>query len=47
MDSAIDKMLQVYPDVPALGSPFNTGNQLFGLNSQWKRAAAVGKRALS
>ncbi|KAJ7122393.1 Alpha/Beta hydrolase protein [Mycena epipterygia] len=41
MDNATDKLLQVYPDIPALGSPFNTENQLFGFSSQWKRASAV------
>ncbi|KAJ7124258.1 extracellular triacylglycerol lipase precursor [Mycena epipterygia] len=40
-DSSINTLLQLYPDVPALGSPFNTGNELFGLSSQWKRASAV------
>ncbi|KAJ7850274.1 extracellular triacylglycerol lipase precursor [Mycena olivaceomarginata] len=31
----------LYPDIPSLGSPFNTGNETFGLNSQYKRAAAI------
>ncbi|KAI3602599.1 extracellular triacylglycerol lipase precursor [Moniliophthora roreri] len=36
-----DQLLQLYPDVPALGSPFDTGNETFGLNSQYKRSAAI------
>ncbi|KAF9257010.1 esterase 1 [Marasmius fiardii PR-910] len=36
-----DQILQLYPNAPALGSPFNTGNETFGLNSQYKRAAAI------
>ncbi|KAJ7908960.1 extracellular triacylglycerol lipase precursor [Mycena leptocephala] len=37
------KLLQLYPDIPALvGSPFNTGNETFGLSSQFKRGAAIG-----
>ncbi|KAJ7127849.1 esterase 1 [Mycena epipterygia] len=39
--SAVDKLLELYPDVPALGSPFNTGNETFGLSSQYKRYAAI------
>ncbi|KAG5220602.1 feruloyl esterase [Salix suchowensis] len=36
-----ETILQLYPDVPALGSPFGTGNETFGLSSQYKRAAAI------
>jgi hypothetical protein len=32
-----------YPFPPA-GSPFNTGNNTFGLSSQFKRASAIGGR---
>ncbi|KAJ7178173.1 extracellular triacylglycerol lipase precursor [Mycena filopes] len=39
--SAVQTLLQLYPDDPALGSPFDTGNDTFGLNSQYKRAAAL------
>ncbi|KAJ7225244.1 esterase 1 [Mycena haematopus] len=39
-DSA-QTLLQLYPDIPALGSPFGTGNDTFGLSSQFKRAAAI------
>ncbi|KAJ7127858.1 Alpha/Beta hydrolase protein [Mycena epipterygia] len=41
LSSAVDKLLELYPDVPALGSPFNTGNETFGLSSQYKRYAAM------
>ena len=34
-------LLALYPDDPAQGSPFGTGNETFGLSSQFKRAAAV------
>ncbi|GAA95665.1 hypothetical protein E5Q_02322 [Mixia osmundae IAM 14324] len=34
-------ILQRYPDVPSLGSPYNTGSQLFGMGSQFKRAASI------
>ena len=35
-----DKLLELYPDDPEDGSPFGTGNQTFGLSSQYKRASA-------
>ena len=41
LNGTVDKLLQLYPDVPAMGSPFDTGNETFGLSSQFKRAAAV------
>ncbi|KAJ7775366.1 extracellular triacylglycerol lipase precursor [Mycena metata] len=41
LNSTIDRMLQLYPDVPALGSPFGTGNDTFELSAEWKRAAAI------
>ncbi|KAL0580035.1 hypothetical protein V5O48_001969 [Marasmius crinis-equi] len=39
--AAADRLLQLYPDDPALGSPFNTGTETFGLSSQFKRANAL------
>ncbi|KAF7289862.1 Carboxylic ester hydrolase [Mycena indigotica] len=36
-----DQLLQLYPDIPALGSPYNTGNKTFGLSSQFKRYSAI------
>ena len=42
LDDVADKLLQLYPNVPALGSPYNTGNETFGLSSVFKQAAAIG-----
>ena len=43
LDDVADKLLQLYPlNVPALGSPFNNGNETFGLSSVFKQAAAIG-----
>ncbi|KAJ6584090.1 esterase 1 [Mycena vulgaris] len=42
LQSSVLTLLQLYPDIPALGSPFNTGNETFGLSSQFKRASALG-----
>ncbi|KAJ7754123.1 extracellular triacylglycerol lipase precursor [Mycena olivaceomarginata] len=41
LSDQIDKLLVLYPDDPALGSPYNTGNETFGLDSGWKRAASL------
>ncbi|KAJ7144526.1 esterase 1 [Mycena epipterygia] len=41
IEAALDKLLELYPDIPALGCPYNTGNDTFGLNSQFKRYAAI------
>ncbi|KAJ6585387.1 extracellular triacylglycerol lipase precursor [Mycena capillaripes] len=41
LEVSVQTLLQLYPDIPALGSPFNTGNDTFGLSSQFKRAAAI------
>lgn len=37
LENAVRKVLELYPDVPALGSPFNTGNETFGLSTGYKR----------
>ncbi|KAF4608114.1 hypothetical protein EYR40_000458 [Pleurotus pulmonarius] len=37
----VETILKLYPDIPALGSPFGTGNETFGLSSQYKRTAAI------
>ncbi|THH03528.1 hypothetical protein EW145_g6183 [Phellinidium pouzarii] len=37
----IERILELYPDIPALGSPYGTGNETFGLSSQYKRTASV------
>ena len=34
-------ILELYPDDPALGSPFGTGNDRFGAGAAYKRAAAI------
>lgn len=39
----VQQIEKLYPDTPALGSPFGTGNDTFGLNSEFKRVASVGK----
>ncbi|KAF8147683.1 extracellular triacylglycerol lipase precursor [Crassisporium funariophilum] len=37
----IEGILALYPNIAALGSPFGTGNETFGLDSQYKRFAAI------
>ncbi|OBZ77975.1 Lipase 2 [Grifola frondosa] len=34
-------LLALYPNDPALGSPYNTGNDTFGFAPSWKRVAAI------
>ncbi|KAJ7474290.1 esterase 1 [Mycena latifolia] len=41
LEAAIDHVVELYPNIPALGCPYNTGNEAFGLNPQFKRYAAV------
>ncbi|KAJ7659591.1 extracellular triacylglycerol lipase precursor [Mycena polygramma] len=41
LETAADDILQLYPDLPELGSPYNTGNDTFGLSSQFKRYASI------
>ncbi|KAJ7574899.1 esterase 1 [Mycena floridula] len=41
LQAAATQILYLYPDIPALGSPFGTGEDLFGLDSQYKRLAAI------
>ena len=41
LQDAATKLLELYPDIPALGSPFNTGNDTFGLPTGYKREAAL------
>ncbi|KAJ7507021.1 esterase 1 [Mycena galericulata] len=41
LDAAVDTLLKLYPDIPALGSPYNTGNNTFGLGPAYKRSAAI------
>ncbi|CAK9785919.1 unnamed protein product [Cutaneotrichosporon oleaginosum] len=37
----ISEVLAAYPDDPALGAPFGTGNETFGLPTQYKQVAAI------
>ncbi|KAF8646650.1 hypothetical protein AX16_007148 [Volvariella volvacea WC 439] len=41
VEDSAEALLELYPDDPALGSPFCTGNETFGLSPQFKRAAAI------
>ncbi|KAH7881231.1 esterase 1 [Lentinula edodes] len=41
LENATARLLELYPDVPALGSPFNTGNDTFGLSPGFKRICAL------
>jgi hypothetical protein len=43
LNRTIEGIFALYPDVPALGSPYGTGNELFGFTSLYKRAAAICK----
>ncbi|KAI0737108.1 extracellular triacylglycerol lipase precursor [Daedaleopsis nitida] len=40
-ENDLTQLLTLYPDNPALGSPYGTGNNTFGVSSQYKRAAAI------
>jgi len=42
LDNVVKNILCLYPDIPALGSPFGTGNETFGLSSVFKQTAAIG-----
>lgn len=44
LENAASRLLELYPDIPALGSPFNTGNDTFGLSPGYKRISALCKR---
>jgi len=41
LEVAVDRLLGLYPDIPALGSPYDTGNQTFGFSSQFKRLSSI------
>jgi hypothetical protein len=47
LEHAANRILELYPDDPAVGSPFNTGNETFGLSSSFKRASAICMSPLS
>ncbi|KAJ2916219.1 hypothetical protein MD484_g4211, partial [Candolleomyces efflorescens] len=41
LGTTIDKVLELYPANPAVGSPYGTGEELFGLPSSYKRHASI------
>jgi acetylcholinesterase len=41
LDKVADGILKLYPDDPALGSPYRTGNELFGYAPIYKRTSAI------
>ncbi|KAL1718334.1 Alpha/Beta hydrolase protein [Schizophyllum commune] len=41
LEKHISKILDLYPNDPSLGSPYNTGNETFGLSPQYKRLASI------
>ncbi|KAJ7764618.1 esterase 1 [Mycena maculata] len=41
LQAAAQTILQLYPNDPTLGSPFDTGNDTFGLSVPYKRVAAI------
>jgi hypothetical protein len=41
LGAAFDQVLTLYPDDPSVGSPYGTGNELFGLPPSYKRQAAI------
>ncbi|KAJ7614129.1 extracellular triacylglycerol lipase precursor [Roridomyces roridus] len=41
LNASMEVVLKLYPDDPALGSPYNTGNETFGLGPEYKRDSAI------
>ncbi|KAF5346244.1 hypothetical protein D9758_014377 [Tetrapyrgos nigripes] len=41
LENVFNKTLSLYPNIPSLGSLFDTGNETFGLDPEYKRTAAV------
>ncbi|KAF5310384.1 hypothetical protein D9611_012083 [Ephemerocybe angulata] len=41
LNNTADRLLELYPDDPAVGSPYGTGTELFGLPSSYKRYASL------
>ncbi|KAJ7240728.1 hypothetical protein C8J57DRAFT_1232409 [Mycena rebaudengoi] len=41
LGEAAAQLLELYPGIPSLGSPFSTGDDTFGLDSEFKRLAAI------
>lgn len=46
LEAKVDVIMALYPADPSLGSPFNTGNETFGLDPGFKRAAAIRELSL-
>jgi acetylcholinesterase len=46
LNRAVERILELYPDDPSLGSPFGTGNNTFGLSPGFKRISAISKSLL-
>ncbi|KAJ6593807.1 hypothetical protein B0H19DRAFT_1092089 [Mycena capillaripes] len=46
LEIVAEHLFKLYPDDPAKGCPFNTGNETFGLSPQYKRAAAISMSCL-
>ncbi|KAK0460642.1 extracellular triacylglycerol lipase precursor [Desarmillaria tabescens] len=43
----LERLLELYPDDPSVGSPYNTGEETFGLASGFKRVASISRHCLS
>ncbi|KAK0224109.1 extracellular triacylglycerol lipase precursor [Armillaria fumosa] len=41
LPKVLDELLALYPDDPSAGSPYNTGNETFGLSPLFKKCAAL------
>ncbi|KAJ2935236.1 hypothetical protein H1R20_g1858, partial [Candolleomyces eurysporus] len=41
LNKALDQLLVQYPQNPVVGSPYGTGNELFGLPASFKRHASI------
>jgi len=41
LESSIERLMELYPDDPSLGSPFGTGDETFGLSPGFKRMSAI------
>jgi acetylcholinesterase len=41
VDIVVDRLMDLYPDDPSLGSPYGTGPQTFGFGAAFKRGAAI------
>ena len=43
LEAAFDQVLTLYPEDPSIGSPYGTGDELFGLPPSYKRQASIGE----